>query len=612
MAVEANAPFLWGAGGRRLTPEEILMERKAASTLGTEAMSTAPVGHWSQGLNRVLQGLMAGYDGYSADQASKQNGTESAAVIQALIGGNAAPATSAAPAVAPVAQAAPVSTPMGATAIPSGAMDPGLRDAISSVATARGIDPAYMTRLAMVESGGNPNAASPLSSAKGPFQFINSTAQQYGLTNPNDPAASADAAARLTLDNKAALTQALGRDPTPGELYLAHQQGAGGAAKLLANPNAPVESIIGQQAAANNGAAPGMTAGQFASKWTGKFSDVGGAAPAPAARPAINPAIVQAISSPYMSDTAKKIGTMLFQNNLEQQQKASDPLRRLQIQEAQGKIASMPLDLRGKQLSNTKAEAELGAIPLEIRSKQLANTKAERDLAGEGAMPLTKDERSSYGIPDGQPAYKTRAGEIKFGPAGTKITNVNGDAETSFSKEAGKVTANRFNDLVADGQKSKQMMSDMTTLLDLGRGIGTGKGAQLKAVLGPYAQAAGIDVTGLPDIQAYEAIVNRVAPSLRVAGSGAQSDYELKNFLKSIPSLGNTQEGNELATAVMTGLTQNKVQAAEISSRALAGEITRTEAEKQLRELPDPMKPYTEYKQRKTTVDGLLQKYGTK
>lgn len=332
-----QTPFFWGAAGTRLTPEEILAQRKASQLMGAEASSTAPVGHWSAGLNRVVQGLMSGYDSYTADQASRQNGSESAAVIQALLGGGAPAApVAAAPAAAPA-----LAAPMGATAIPAGTMDPGLKDAISSVATARGVDPAYMTRLAMVESGGNPNAASPLSSARGPFQFINSTAKQYGLTNPNDPAASADAAARLTMDNKAALTQALGRDPTPGELYLAHQQGASGAARLLANPTASVESIIGREAAMNNGAKPGMTAGDFAGKWTGKFSDMGGSAPATAARPSVNPLIAQAMTGPYMSDSAKSIGKMLFQNQLEAQQKASDPLRQLQIKEAESKLTPL-------------------------------------------------------------------------------------------------------------------------------------------------------------------------------------------------------------------------------------------------------------------------------
>jgi hypothetical protein len=58
----------------------------------------------------------------------------------------------------------------------------------------------------------------------------------------------------LTADNKASLTSALGREPTDAELYLAHQQGAGGAIKLLQNPNmTPAQLGLGQAVAVNNG-----------------------------------------------------------------------------------------------------------------------------------------------------------------------------------------------------------------------------------------------------------------------------------------------------------------------------------------------------------------------
>jgi len=134
-----------------------------------------------------------------------------------------------------------------------------------------GLPPGYLAKTAQVESGGNPNAQNPNSSAAGLFQFIKPTAQQYGLQNPMDPVASTDAAARLAADNKRALMQALGREPTAGELYLAHQQGAGGAVKLLANADAPAEAVVGPEAFRLNGGQPGMTAGQFAQKWTSKI-----------------------------------------------------------------------------------------------------------------------------------------------------------------------------------------------------------------------------------------------------------------------------------------------------------------------------------------------------
>lgn len=151
-----------------------------------------------------------------------------------------------------------------------GSLAPGLGEAVSNAAEKHGVSADYLGRLAMVESGGGRNLASPLSSAKGPFQFINSTARKYGI-NPMDFAQAADGAARLARDNADYLRTNLGREPSPGELYLAHQQGAEGAVKLLSNPTASAESIVGKDAVMFNGGGPGMTAGQFASKWVSKF-----------------------------------------------------------------------------------------------------------------------------------------------------------------------------------------------------------------------------------------------------------------------------------------------------------------------------------------------------
>lgn len=137
--------------------------------------------------------------------------------------------------------------------------------------------PGLMERVAVIESAGNPEARNP-SGAAGLYQFMPGTARQYGLANPYDPAASADAAARLTLDNAGFLSRRLGRDPTGGELYLAHQQGAGGASKLLANPDARAADLVGVKAVTQNGGRADETAAQFAGRWINKV-DGGSAAP---------------------------------------------------------------------------------------------------------------------------------------------------------------------------------------------------------------------------------------------------------------------------------------------------------------------------------------------
>lgn len=135
------------------------------------------------------------------------------------------------------------------------------------------VTPSYLQRLAQVESGGDPNARNPNSSAKGLYQFIDSTAKQYGLADPFNPVEAEKAAIRLTQDNYGVLKNGLGREPTEGELYLAHQQGATGALRLLANQSAPVQSAITPQAAALNAGTPEMTAGDFAGQWTSKFDN---------------------------------------------------------------------------------------------------------------------------------------------------------------------------------------------------------------------------------------------------------------------------------------------------------------------------------------------------
>lgn len=235
-------------------------------------------------------------------------------------------------------------------------------------------------------------------------------------------------------------------------------------------------------------------------------------------------------------------------------------------------------------------------------ARKMGKALADNYIANQ-FKPETTDEIKEYNLAKKQ-GYEGSFFDYKSGLKKAGATNVTVDTkgENAFATKAGQLQADRYNDLATEAQSSKQMLSDVATLNELGKNIQTGKLAEAKAAIGPYAQALGIDVKGLSEIQAFEAIVNRVAPSLRVKGSGAQSDFELKNFLKSLPSLGNTPEGNEIATKTMEGLYQNKLAAAEIGSKALAREITPAQADKMLRELPDHMQGYREYLKKSTAA----------
>ena len=162
--------------------------------------------------------------------------------------------------------------------------------AIRHAAQATGVNFQYLLATAQVESGLNPTASVPTSSAKGLFQFIDQTwlatmkqsgtalgygryadaivqtpAGTYAVPDPamrreilalrDDPVANAAMAGAFTQQNSALLTQRIGRAPSEGELYIAHFLGAGGAAQLInlaqQNPGTTAASAFPNAAKAN-------------------------------------------------------------------------------------------------------------------------------------------------------------------------------------------------------------------------------------------------------------------------------------------------------------------------------------------------------------------------
>ncbi|MGI4876034.1 MAG: hypothetical protein ACRYG4_00945 [Janthinobacterium lividum] len=152
--------------------------------------------------------------------------------------------------------------------------------AIRLASARQGIDFNYLLNQAKTESGLDPEAAAPTSSARGLFQFTAGTwletirrhGREHGLgkaaaaldgaVDPatraaildlrRDPFASADMAASYAADNAAKLSTGLGRTATATDLYLAHFLGAAGALRFLkAEPSTPASATNPATARAN-------------------------------------------------------------------------------------------------------------------------------------------------------------------------------------------------------------------------------------------------------------------------------------------------------------------------------------------------------------------------
>lgn len=125
-----------------------------------------------------------------------------------------------------------------------------------------GLPEGYLAKTRAIESSNGTRLANPNSSARGDFQFIRSTAAQYGI-NPMDPYASATAAAKMAAENMKTM-QAKGLNPDGADLYAAHQQGIGGYLKLRSG------GTTGDAAMRLNGGA-GLSGSQMLAKWRTAF-----------------------------------------------------------------------------------------------------------------------------------------------------------------------------------------------------------------------------------------------------------------------------------------------------------------------------------------------------
>lgn len=160
--------------------------------------------------------------------------------------------------------------------------DPDERSTLfSSLEQEYGLPSGYLTRTHQIESGGGKNLVNPSSSARGHFQFIPSTAREMGVEDPMDLAQSARGAAAYAAQNMERLRRAGIEQPTAAHLYLAHQQGPGGAIGLLQGADRPAVDIVGRAAVTGNRGDLSMRGQDFANQIMALYEGQKVGAPAP-------------------------------------------------------------------------------------------------------------------------------------------------------------------------------------------------------------------------------------------------------------------------------------------------------------------------------------------
>ncbi|EJK83532.1 hypothetical protein [Rhizobium sp. AP16] len=343
-------------------------------------------------------------------------------------------------------------------------------------------------------------------------------------------------------------------------------------------------------------------------------------------------ALMQAMMNPNASPQVRQMAGVMFQNEMgkgqalyqaqmEQYIKQQDPQYQATLAKAQYEAAHL-----GEISPDTKATLAAQEQKMKFDAQQqlaLADHNQQlkqSDPLQQANLAKTNAEAANVGVTNDIHDYEyyrnneVKAGRTPLGPlqyqqelkkAGATTINT-GDNSSKFQIKADEEAATRMGGYVSDGNGASQMLGDVQQLADLGPMIGTGKTAQFKAALGPYAQALGINVEGLGETQAYQSIIDRLAPSMRPAGSGSSSDTDVKMFLNSLPSIGNQPGGNQIITSTLASVQQHKMAAAEIAAKSFLpagqGGLSWQEAEKQIRQLPNPYQGFNDY--RKKLSDG--------
>ena len=525
---------------RPVSMDDLRRRQAVVDALAEKASDTSPTNVWG-GLNRVLMGVESGLKEGAIDRDTKAGQDRLASAFGALSGG-----------LGGTSQAAPA--PSGPAPMPP--------DQIRAIIDANvpEADREYAYRMAQKESAFNPAAVSP-TGATGLFQFTKGTGKQYGLVGQqgdarSDPALNTQAFVKFTNDNRTALRNALGREPTFGELAVAHQQGAGGAIALLTGRGTVDPRNLAVQAGGPKNAQDIMNYYGFGDGG-GRAAVVGAMAGAPG--PEQTQAAMEVLSSDFATPGQKAVAQAILGRSMQDPMEAE--LRRLQIEKA----------------------------------------RKELEPQGPGFRMLSDDEERQMGLDPSKAYQQGRDGKIDaVGGGGVTVNTGGGD---KFDDETAKLQAKMFSDMATEGVNANSEIGQIQQLRELVAATPGGLEGGLKSIAASYGISIGEDTTA---IQAADALINKLVPAQRAPGSGPMSDRDVELYKSSLPSLWKTPEGNAILLDTMEALSRYKAQQAEISAAVLNREMTRQDGMKALRDLPDPLASFKEWKetQGKSGEDG--------
>lgn len=202
-------------------------------------------------------------------------------------------------------------------------------------------------------------------------------------------------------------------------------------------------------------------------------------------------------------------------------------------------------------------------------------------IAAGGAKPgyrtLSADEVKTLGLPPGvyQAGPDDKIGAVGDGKGITIQTgDVGGDGD--LRKKLSEGEGKRWSDLQAAGVTAAGLNQDLGVLDELIKIAPQGPVIGRLAEYFPEGTDAGA---------AFQSIISRAAPGLRVEGSGATSDIEYNGMLASLPRMRNSPEANRLILETMRAKSDINIRRAQIVNDFQNDVISASQARERLNSL---------------------------
>lgn len=580
MAVASNPleTFIWGAGGQKMSPEQVARQREIAAALMQGGMDYSPVGHWTQGLARASQGLVGGLKDRWAGEAEQRGREGFQSQWDSVFGGGSA---------SPVAAALSETTPAldAANQMAGAPVTDWLEYANQGATRNQPIAPELVNAMSFLpEMGVTMRVVSGGQEASGPNR-VGSTRHDHGNAGDVDFYQNGR---KLDWNNEADLpilsnivSQARANGVTgigAGDDYMGAGRfhigfgneavwGAGGKSE-----NAP----DWLRAAYSGAPAPART-------HVAQVAQAGGG----------NPSVAQLIAlagnewaNPGQSSVVSALlgQAMQQQDPRYQQDLAMGDLQLRQLQQQLNAQPYQPRVLTPGEMEQWGLPSNSGSwvlpengIPQNLYSAPALNTDFETitiDVPGVGPQTFNTADPQQYQIANDLLAQG--ATEIK-----TPAAQVNIGAETGYDSTVGKGMGERYLSLQDEASTARSTLNSLDIMEQAMSqpGFYSGFGADQLAQVKKLGQSLGLNVDGIDSMEAFNAqaksaALDTMGGSLGTGFSNADRDF----VLDQVPTLSNTPQGNAALIKVQRAINQRKIDVARLSREYSASNNGRLDA----------------------------------